>query len=88
MNGMGTVIIAALVSVIAGGLVGWLLNNLFGARSLEAMQKRTGDPSNTPPRRGGRIRATPRGCPRHTPGRRPRHPTPLRNRRIRKPPGG
>ena len=41
MNGMGSVILAALVSVIAGGLVGWLLNNRFGARSLEAMQKLT-----------------------------------------------
>jgi ribonuclease Y len=41
MNGMGTVILAALVSVIVGGFVGWLLNNRFGANSLEAIKKRT-----------------------------------------------
>ncbi|HXV77519.1 MAG TPA: ribonuclease Y, partial [Candidatus Polarisedimenticolaceae bacterium] len=41
MDGTGPLVLAALASVIAGGVAGWLLNNRFGAKSLEAMRKRT-----------------------------------------------
>ena len=41
MNDLSTTIFAIVVSVVAGFGIGWLLNNRFGAKSLEAMKKRS-----------------------------------------------
>jgi len=41
MNGLSTILFAIVASVVAGFGIGWLLNNRFGAMSLEAMKKRS-----------------------------------------------
>jgi ribonuclease Y len=41
MNGLSTILFAIVASVVASFGIGWLLNNRFGAKSLEAMKKRS-----------------------------------------------
>jgi len=58
MQGLLLVLLTLLPALAVGGLVGWLINNRFGAKSLEAMQKRTDEALRSARREAEKVKRT------------------------------